>query len=456
MKKIPLLSMLCSAALFTLPAYADVAPAHAATPAATTAPKRAPAAPPVSKEAAAATLERNKLMRNFGAWRVYEPISRELLFPFSLAPVSKGSLKKLTDFQFSPQAQATFQELFGTPRPLHMNWRESDQGEIEINYLLQALDYTDPATGSVAKWDILRGTQTYSKDLRRMRAIFDWPMFSQSFGKDMQLRLRQIHLTQEVGFNAHQLPLGVMQLEIPEATLNVGSKEQSITLNHVRMTGGMTQREKLLEAEADISTTDAMVMGQEFGPFHMSYRVTGLNEAATARLFHRVKQLKMNGDDMTDRLLLSNAILNKDAWQVLTPVSKFELQDLSIVYQSMKAVISGAVWLDKAKATDMLNPKSLKEKLSSHFELTMPRALALKLASLAAPKVADGKAGASNPEQQAAALLQSWISKGMIKEEGDQLHAVFDYAGGISQINGHPLDGALKANAGAAAKPVRP
>ena len=430
MKKSALLSFVCASLIVNLPVAAATQPA--ATPVA-----------PAQSTGVTVNIPDQKamlnLMHSVPAWRVYEPIAQEMLRPYVTKPVTKMSLNRLTDFQFSEATQASFKEMFGNPDPLHINVNDNQAGGQDVTYLLQALDYTDPQSNNHSHWDALSGTLTYAKDFKHFKGVADWPYFSQSIGTDFSVEFKQIHVVQDAAYNQHHMALGTAQISIPELKINAGSSEKTVVAKNLLMSSDTSQQGTKLNMVLEMSTSEVQFSGHIIDPIHVDYHFLNLNEAPLAELVQQAVKLNKAEPSMEKRLAASNKLLTTKLLPVLSPSSRFEIRDLSVVFQSMKAILNGAVWLEKAKQSDMSNIKTLQEKIAAHFELSMPKAFVLKIT-----KYIGSFQPGTDTEQRANAGLQALIAAGMIKEEQDQLSVVFDYMNGSRKVNGHELNGKTK------------
>lgn len=428
MKKSALLTLLCASVLVNFPASAENQDTASANP-------------PVAANKPGVTInvpgpkEMKNLMHGVAAWRVYEPVAQEMLIPYALKPVTKESLSRLANFQFSAATQASFKEMFGQPDPLHINIDPNEAGGLDLHFLLQALDYTDPQSNNHSRWDALSGKVSYSKDLKHFTSVSDWPYFSQSFGSDVTLEMKQMHVVQEASYNQHYLALGTAKIDIPELKLDAGSESMRVLVKNLQTTSESIQHGKMLNLIIATSASEIQTAGRTTGPAHMEFRVLNLNESAFADFMKEAIQLNKSEPSIEKRLAASNKLMKGKLLPILAPTSRFEMSDMSVVYQSMKASLSGAVWLEKAKQSDMTDLNILKQKLATHFELSMPKALALKITRFIGSLQSD-----KNAEQQANAGLQGLIAGGMIKEEQDQLSVVFDFMNGAVKVNGHEIN----------------
>ncbi|MFZ6687403.1 DUF945 family protein [Undibacterium sp. SXout11W] len=438
MKKSALLTLLCASVLVNFPASAATQETAVVTPALPVNPAAAQ-----NKPGAAVNLPDEKamenLLRSIAAWRVYEPIAQEMLTPYALKPVSKESLKRLANFQFSETTQANFKEMFGNPDPLHVNVNLNEAGGQDLHFLLQALDYTDPQSNNRSRWDTLSGTVSYSKDLKHFTSVSDWPYFSQSFGTDMTLEMKQIRIVQAASYNLHHLALGTANIDIPEIKFDAGNDNKRVLVKNFRTSSEITQQGKMLNLTLGMNASEVQTAGRTTGPAHMEFRFLNLNESAFAEFMKEAIQLNKSEPSMEKRLAASNKLMKGKFLPMLTPTSRFEVSDMSVVYQSMKASLNGAVWFENARQSDMGDLKILKQKFASHFELSMPKALALKITRFIGAIQSD-----KNAEQQANAGLQGLIAGGMIKEEQDQLSVTFDFMNGVVKVNGHDMNRAAK------------
>ncbi|MFZ6862911.1 DUF945 family protein [Undibacterium sp. Ji67W] len=438
MKKSALLTLLCASVLVNFPVSAATQETAVVTPALPVNPAAAQ-----NKPGAAVNLPDEKamanLLRSIAAWRVYEPIAQEMLTPYALKPVTKESLKRLANFQFSETTQANFKEMFGNPDPLHINVNLNEAGGQDLHFLLQALDYTDPQSNNRSRWDTLSGTVSYSKDLKHFTSVSDWPYFSQSFGTDMTLEMKQIRIVQAASYNLHHLAIGTANIDIPEIKFDAGNDNKRVLVKNFRTSSEITQQGKMLNLTLGMNASEVQTAGRTTGPAHMEFRFLNLNESALADFMKEAIQLNKSEPSMENRLAASNKLMKGKFLPMLTPTSRFEVSDMSVVYQSLKASLNGAVWFENARQSDMGDLKILKQKFASHFELSMPKALALKITRFIGAIQSD-----KNAEQQANARLQGLIAGGMIKEEQDQLSVVFDFMNGVVKVNGHDMNRAAK------------
>ena len=456
MKKSALLTFVCASFVVDQSAFAasstatpvvgvTATSATSATPAAPMPQSAAVAAPAAKAQnpGSAANIPDQKamlnLMQSFPVWRVYEPVAQEMLIPFALKPVTKASLTKLVDFQFSEKTQASFKEMFGNPDPLHINLIDNPDGGVDVNILLQALDYTDPQSQNHSRWDALRSSVSYSKDFKHFNSTSDWPYFSQSFGADANLELKQIRIVQEASYNPHHIALGKAAITIPEINFQARSAGSNVNAKNVLMTSDVSQQGNKLNMVLDMNAAEVQFSGHSIGPIHIDYHFLNLNEAPMAAFIKEAAELNKAEPSTEKKLAESRKLFTTKFLPILSPASRFEIRDLSVVYQSMKAALSAAVWLEKAKQSDMSDVKLLQQKIAAHVELTMPKALALKIT-----KFIGTFQPSASLEQKANAGLQSMIARGMVKEEQDQLSVVVDFMNGAVKVNGHEMNKAAK------------
>ena len=367
--------------------------------------------------------------------RVNEVVAKEILVPYSMKPVTKASLNRFVDFQFSAAAQADFKEMFGNPDPLHFGLRDLPNGDVELTFLMQSLDYKDTQFNTLSHWEPMSGQVTYSKDLKHFVSSADWPYFSQGFGNDASVEFKKMHLTQDATYNKHFLALGKAHFSMSEVNFHFGEADTMGYVRGVELNSNVTQQGPLLSMDITSGVDEVLVGGQMIGPIRFDYSILNINEAPAAELLRQLVDLTRNTPAFDQRVVASKKIFDTKLLPVISPNSRFEIKELSVVYQALKAVLKGAVWLDHPKKQDMSSPALLLKKIAAHVELTMPKALALKITKL----VSSLKPG-PDAEQQTNAGLQALIAAGMIKEENDQLSVVFDYANGMKKVNGHDIN----------------
>jgi len=439
MKKSILFIAVCATLIVNLPV--DAMPQTTAAPAVALEPVPAAKAAPASEQQTGtpATVpnqaEIHNLIKRMPIWRVYEPVTKEMLMPYVLKPVTKAGLNRLVDFQFSDATQANFKEMFGNATPLHINLQDNAAGGVDMMFLLQALDYKDAQSDNQSRWEPLIGRVSYSKDLKHFNTVADWPYFSQRFGDNAGFELKQVHIVQDATYNQHHLAIGKGQFVISELSFFVGHPDKGVKAHHVELTSDISQVGTKLTMAVTTSIGEMQVADQTVGPIHFDYSLLNLNEAAAADFMKSAVELSKNQPSMEKQLAESHKLFSTKLLPVISPTSRFEIKDLSVVYQSLKAALKGAVWLDNAKKSDMTSVSLLQKKIAAHVELTMPKALALKITKL----VSAIKPG-PNAEQQTNAGLQALIAADMIKEEQDQLSVVFDYTNGVKKVNGHDIN----------------
>ena len=436
---------LLSSLFLACPAWAqDVAPAPAdaassARPqaAAPTAPASAPRADQVLEE-----------LKKSAIWQAYAACVAELTPVISNSDI-KARIQQLDGFAFSAPTRQKLLDLFGNENPLHLKSTVLADGNAEVSFALDALDYRDPQGGAKAHFSALTGKTQYSKRYTRERTVASMPSIRFDDGQTTQVLASDLSYATNATKGNSGLWLGSAAALLGQLAIDDSAKELHLKITGLSTRSEVKQHGKLVDLGSD-SVIKSIHWGKDsLGPVHMAFRVSNMDGKALAALTEKGNELNQSQLTEAERVARTTGMLKDFALATLKQGSAVDIQDISVQYHGMTAGLNGRVAFSHIEESDFATPSLWAEKLIARFNLHVPMALLTEISRTIARSTLQAQNKDGQPASErvvsatAKAMLEKMLEKPLqqkwIRIERDTLVSSIEFKTGKLSINGQAV-----------------
>lgn len=303
---------------------------------------------------------------------------------------------------------------------------------------------------------------SYAGELPELRLSF-----TAEQGEAITAQLRNVRFKAE-----HQYPIadqyfvytGTDAISVGSLSLSRGTVSLFDALN-LAVDGRSTLEAEWLESGIKLSLESLQMAEQKLGPIHYDFTLAKLDAAAYGALMQKLMTNDLGNCPTTEQTMAFVGGLSEQLPALLKAGPEFRIDRLSIGHAGSEALLSGRVTLPPAPAEALDNPAALLGQISASATLSVPDAFIQNLvvksmsekmateiaiealaesgadsSTVPAPtpeqrQQADGIAQTLVAQQLEQALAKHWIVRG---KQG--IESRVEYAAGVTQLNGQPLD----------------
>ncbi|MFZ6647126.1 DUF945 family protein [Undibacterium sp. TJN25] len=364
-------------------------------------------------------------------------------------------------FDFSPSTRQQLLKIFGKEKPWKLQATRRADGKVDVSLALDSLDYSDPVLGAKIRLAPETGLATFDNTFRQAEVNFGMPWMKLEHQDGWILAMDRLsgQATQHLG--NHDLWLGKANFLIESIDVTDASAENITSIRGIEWTSEISQHGKMVDISYAVSSQSAKFGGTELGALRFVFKMNNLNEQALSATKKGIDRQVTSTEPEEKQNAAILALLKKNGIKMLTPTTSLDIDEISVVYHDLKAVVRGKVWLNQAKQSDLLSFDKWKDKLALHFDMEMPMGFAEDVARFFSrrslqQKLEPGQTVTEDAVNQSANLMVTQMvenlrAQKMIRVDNGVLRSSLDYSAGKFKVNGNPVNFNLpKLNAGGA------
>jgi uncharacterized protein YdgA (DUF945 family) len=349
-------------------APAPASPVSAPGPQASSATPPTPSAKPIAQEQVL-----NEL-KNSAFWQAYVSAWRELAPVLSMDKV-KAKIKLLDRFEFSAETKKKLLELFGNESPLHLKSKPLKNGNAELAFIWDSLDYQDPKSGSKTHTDALIGKSVFSQRFSKEHTVAKLASIVFNDGKSMQVSADGLSYVADQNRGYAGLWFGTGVAKLDHLAFDDRAKGVHVNVDGVTLKSELKKRGKLMDMDSDTFIKSINWGGDSVGPVHMAFRVSNIDGKEFAAFVEKEKALNQTHSTEAQRTAATTGMLKELGVATLKQGGAIEIPDISVQYHGMTAGLNGRIAFKNALESDFATPKLIAEKVVARFDLHVPMAL---------------------------------------------------------------------------------
>jgi uncharacterized protein YdgA (DUF945 family) len=343
-------------------------PVSAPEPQASSATPLTPSAKPTAQEQALNELKNSALLQAYSAaWEELAPI-------LSVDNV-KAKLKQLDRFEFSTETKKKLFELFGNENPLHLKSKPLKNGNAELAFVWDSIDYQDTKSGSKTHTSELSGKSVFSQRFSKEHTVAKLASISFDDGKSTQVSANGFSYVSDQNRGDVGLWFGTGVAKLDHLSFDDRAKDVHVNVDGVTVKSELKKRGKLVDMASDSVIKSINWGSDSVGPVHMAFKVSNIDAKEFAAFVEKAKALNQTQPTDAQRTAATVDMVKKLGIATLKQGGAIEIPDISVQYHGMTAGLNGRIAFNNVLESDFATPKLIAEKVVARFDLHVPMAL---------------------------------------------------------------------------------
>jgi len=442
-----------STALFTClvlayPSHAQVTAPSPATPVSAPEPQT-PATPPTPSVKPTAQEQALNELKNSALLQAYSAAWKELAPILSMDNV-KAELKQLNRFEFSAETKKKLFELFGNENPLHLKSKPLKNGNAELAFVCDSLDYQDPKSGSKTHTDALIGKSVFSQRYRKEHTVAKLASINFDDGKSTQVSANGFSYVADQTRGDGGLWFGTGVAKLDHLAFDDRTKDVHVNVDGVTLKSELKKRGKLMDMVSDSFIKSINWGSDSVGPVHMAFKVSNIDAKEFAAFVEKEKALNQTQATDAQRTAATVGMVKALGIATLKQGGAIEIPDISVQYHGMTAGLNGRIAFSNVLESDFATPKLIAEKVIARFDLHVPMALVTYISrkfSRSSLETQSKSNGQPVTDQAVDAMAKGMVGNIMIKPlqekwiriENGTLLSTIEFKMGKLTVNGQPV-----------------
>jgi uncharacterized protein YdgA (DUF945 family) len=388
-------------------------------------------------------------LKNSAFWQAYMAAWRELAPILSVDSV-KAKLKQLNRFEFSAETKKKLFDLFGNESPLHLKSKQLKNGNTELAFVWDSLDYQDAKSGSKIHTSELSGKSVFSRRYSKEHTVAAMPSIVFDDGKSTQVSANGLSYVadQNRGYSGLWFGTGVAKLD--HLAFDDKAKDLHVNVDGVTLKSEVKKRGKLLDMDSDSIIKSINWGNDSVGPVHMAFRVSNIDGKEFAAFVEKTKALNQTQATDAQRAAATVGMAKELGIATLKQGGTIDIQDLSVQYHGMTAGLNGRIAFKNVLESDFATPKLIAEKVVARFDLHVPMALVTYISrkfSRNSLETQSKNSGQPVTDQAVDAMAKGMVDNMMAKPlqekwiriENDTLLSTIEFKMGKLSVNGQAV-----------------
>jgi len=384
--------------------------------------------------------------KNSALWQAYIAALTDLKQVLSPDISIKTRLEHIDGFEFSSETKKKLFDLFGNENSLHLKTKKFDNGNTDLLFVLDSLDYQDPQTGSKAHTSALTGKTSYNKLYTKAHTDISMPLFSYDNNKSMKLTANDFSLATDQTLAYSSMWFGTNVVKLDHFAIDDSATAMHIKLDGISIKSDIKKHGKLVDIEFDYFIKSINWGNDGLGSAHIAFRINKIDGKKFAAISKNAEKLDQTNLTNEERVAAGTEVLKEFALDALNHGATLDIQDISVQYHGLTVGLNGHIAFNNIQRSDLESPKAIGEKVIARFNVHIPMPLVTEIARNFSRKSleAQNKNGQPVTDKAVNAMAKVMIDKGMeklLKEKwihikNDTILSTIEYKTGNLYING--------------------